>query len=129
MYVPAEDVYYETIIKEDAVEDRQLFSYALDKRVIPVSPNSLYAYLQTILVGLRGMKVEERASEILAELESLRGNFEKIQEHFPVLGRHLTNANGAYSETEKAITKFDTKLTQIEQFRLSAEISTAPLPN
>jgi DNA recombination protein RmuC len=129
MYVPAENVYYETIIKEDAVEDRQLFSYALDKRVIPVSPNSFYAYLQTILVGLRGMKVEERALEILAELESLRGNFEKIQEHFRVLGRHLTNANGAYSETEKAITKFDTKLTQIEQFRLSAEISTAPLPN
>jgi DNA recombination protein RmuC len=129
MYVPAENVYYETIIKDDAVEDRQLFSYALEKRIIPVSPNSFYAYLQTILVGLRGMKVEERALEILNELERLRGNFEKIQENFRVLGRHLTNANGAYSETENAITKFDTKLTQIEQFRISAESTTAQLPN
>jgi DNA recombination protein RmuC len=129
MYVPAENVYYETIIKEEAVEDRQLFSYALERRVIPVSPNSFYAYLQTILLGLRGMKVEERASEILAELECLRGNFEKIQESFRVLGRHLINANGAYSETEKAMTKFDTKLTQIEQPRLSTESSTAPLPS
>jgi DNA recombination protein RmuC len=129
MYVPVENVYYETIIKEEAVEDRQLFSYALANRVIPVSPNSLYAYLQTILLGLRGMKVEERASEILAELERLRGNFDKIQENFRVLGRHLTNANGAYSETEKAMTKFDTKLTQIEQPRLGAEIIIAPVPS
>lgn len=129
MYIPAENVYYETIIKEDAVEDRELLSYALDRRVIPVSPNSLYAYLHTILLGLRGMKVEERAREILAELECLRGNFEKIQENYRVLGRHLTNANGAYSETEKTITKFDTKLTGIEQFQLGPELATATLPN
>ncbi len=74
MYVPAENVYYETIIKEDSGEDRQLFSYALAKRVIPVSPISFYAYVQTILLGLRGMKVEKRAQEILGELSRLRGD-------------------------------------------------------
>ncbi len=115
MYVPAENVYYETIIKEDVAEDRQLFSYALAKRVIPVSPNSFYAYVQTILLGLRGMKVEERAQEILGELSRLRGDFAKIQESFRILGRHLVNASGSYSETEKTITKLDAKLTQIEE--------------
>jgi DNA recombination protein RmuC len=115
MYIPAENVYYETIIKEDVAEDRQLFSYALAKRVIPVSPNSFYAYVQTILLGLRGMKVEERAQEILGELSRLRGDFAKIQESFRILGRHLANASGSYSETEKTITKLDAKLTQIEE--------------
>jgi DNA recombination protein RmuC len=115
MYIPAENVYYETIIKEDIAEDRQLFSYALAKRVIPVSPNSFYAYVQTILLGLRGMKVEERAQEILGELSRLRGDFAKIQESFRILGRHLANASGSYSETEKTITKLDAKLTQIEE--------------
>jgi len=115
MYVPAENVYYETIIKEDVGEDRQLFSHALAKRVIPVSPNSFYAYVQTILLGLRGMKVEERAQEILGELSRLRGDFSKIQENFRILGRHLANASGSYSETEKTLTKLDAKLTQIEK--------------
>jgi DNA recombination protein RmuC len=120
MYVPAENVYYETIIKEDAGEERQLFSYALEKRVIPVSPNSFYAYLQTILLGLRGMKVEERAQEILDTLQRLRGDFERLQENFRVLGKHLTNASGAYADTEKTFTKLDAKLSQVEQRPLSA---------
>jgi DNA recombination protein RmuC len=118
MYVPAENVYYETIIREETGEDRQLFGYALERRVIPVSPNSFYAYLQTILLGLRGMKVEERAQEILATLARLRGDFEKLEENFRVLGRHLTNATGAYSDTEKTLTKLDAKLGQVEQPQL-----------
>ena len=126
MYVPAENVYYETIIKEEAGEERQLFSYALAKRVIPVSPNSFYAYVQTILLGLRGMKVEERAQEILAELGRLRGDFEKIQENFRVLGRHLNNAVGSYSETEKTMTRLDAKLSQIEQPILQSQPAPPP---
>ena len=118
MYVPAENVYYETIIKEEASasgEERPLFSYALEKRVVPVSPNSFYAYLQTILLGLRGMQVEERAQEILNTLARLRGDFEKVQESFRILGKHITNAQGAYGEGEKALAKLDAKLGQIEQ--------------
>jgi len=125
MYVPAENVYYETIIKEDSGEDRQLFSYALAKRVIPVSPNSFYAYVQTILLGLRGMKVEERAQEILGELSRLRGDFAKIQDNFRILGRHLTNASGSFSETDKRMSKLDDKLAQIEQPQ-KAEVASPP---
>ncbi len=115
MYVPAENVYYETIIKQEAGDEHELFHYALKRRVVPVSPNSFYAYLQTILLGLRGMQVEEKAQEILAALARLRGDFDKVAENFRVLGRHLTNATGSYAETEKTLTKFDAKLAQAEQ--------------
>jgi len=114
MYVPAENVYYETIIKEEAGEEHQLLSYALSKRVIPVSPNSFYAYLQTILLGLRGLQVEQRAQEILATLQRLRGDFDRLNENFRLVGKHLTNATGAYADTEKSLTKLDAKLGQIE---------------
>ena len=115
MYVPAENVYYETIIREEsASEERQVLPYALEKRVIPVSPNSFYAYLQVILLGLKGMKVEQNAQEILNMLSRLRADFERLQESFRLLGRHLTNAQNSYADTDKTLTKFEAKLTQIE---------------
>ena len=115
MYVPAENVYYETIIKQDAGEEHELLGYALQKHVIPVSPNSFYAYLQTILLGLKGMQVEVRAQEILASLQRLRGDFDRLAENFRLVGKHLTNATGSYADTEKTLTKLDVKLSQIEQ--------------
>ena len=115
MYVPAENVYYETIIREESTsEDRQVLTYALEKRVIPVSPNSFYAYLQVILLGLKGMKVEQNAHEILNMLNRLRGDFERLQESFRILGRHLTNAQSSYADTDKTLTKFEVKPAQIE---------------
>src|SRR5206468_7153224 len=69
MYIPAENVYYEAVIRHDE-ETNGLYQYCQQKRVYPVSPNSLYIYLQTIAVGLNSMRVSQRAELILREIES-----------------------------------------------------------
>lgn len=76
MYIPAENVYYELIIKEDAL------SYCMSKKVIPVSPNTLYAYLQVICLGLKGLMIEENTKAILKNLSMLSGEIYKFREDF-----------------------------------------------
>ncbi len=108
MYIPAENVYYEIIIKDEHNEG--LMNFALEKRVIPVSPNSFYSYLQTILLGLKGMQIEASTKEILTQLSRLKGDFDKFSENYRVLGGHLSHANKSYAESEKRLGKFGDKL-------------------
>ncbi len=115
MYIPAENVYYETIIKEETrTEDKTLSVYALEKKVIPVSPNSFYAYLQVILLGLKGLHIEQSAKEILEYLFRLKGDFAKFNEDFEVLGKHLNNAKIKYEESIRKLDRFNEKLEEIE---------------
>ena len=115
MYIPAENVYYETIIKDtDLGGDMALFNYALARRVIPVSPNSFYAYLQTILLGLKGMRVEESAREMLNSLAGLQKEFERFDEAFRLIGQHLDNSVKKYADAEKRLDKIGTKFEQFD---------------
>src|SRR3989339_1701430 len=116
MYIPAENVYYETIIKDENLDDgKSLFQYAIEKRVLPVSPNSFYAYLQTILLGLRGMKIEAQAQDILRNLGRLAGDYGKVTEDFSKMGTHLKNLTAAYDNTDKRIGRFGDKLESLEE--------------
>ena len=109
MYLPSEGVYYEFITRADE-SGATLSEYALSKRVVPVSPNSFYAYLQTIVMGLKGMEIEERAGEILAHLTSLRGEFEKFSSDLDTLGRHISFAKSKYDEVERKARQFGDRL-------------------
>lgn len=121
MYIPAENVYYETIIKDDSTGDKNLSYYALSKRVIPVSPNSFYAYLQAIVLGLKGMKIEERAKEIIQYLSRLQGDFARFKDEFNLLGKHLGHAQSSFQNAERRLEQFGQKL-------LSADVDKKGLP-
>jgi len=114
MYIPAENVYYETIIKDEKFADETgLFQFSLEKRVIPVSPNTLYAYLQVILLGLKGMAVEKDAQAILAGLDRLEGDFEKISDDFAKLGGHLSDSRKSFDNAEKKLHRAQERIVQI----------------
>ncbi|MEJ5260119.1 MAG: DNA recombination protein RmuC [Anaerohalosphaeraceae bacterium] len=114
MYIPAENVYYETIVHYDS-DKVNLPDYALAKKVIPVSPNLLYAYLMTVAMGLRGMQIEKQAAEIRTALEQLAGTFGSFVDSWGVLGRHLRNAQNQYEEGNSRLNKFMLQLDQIRR--------------
>jgi DNA recombination protein RmuC len=86
MYVPSEAIYYEIANNED------LFDYSTDKRVLPVSPTTFYAYLKAILMSFEGQKIEAQAKEILSSLRAIQKDYEKTDDALSILQRHLTNA-------------------------------------
>ena len=115
LYIPAENVYYETITKDESFgEDKGVLNYALTKRVIPVSPNSFYAYLQVIVLGLKGLKIEEHAREIQTILVGLGKDLKDFQEDFRLVGRHITDARNRFDEARGRLEKFTFRLEQIE---------------
>jgi len=122
MYIPAENVYYEIIIKDERLDEGSgIFQYAVDKKVIPVSPNSFYAYLRVILLGLKGMAIEKGAKEILFNLAQLRNGFDIFATDFSKLGRHIDNAKNNYADGEKKLIKLSDKLAHIETLDRSEE--------
>jgi len=122
MYIPAENVYYETIIKDEKIEeDTGIFQYASSKKVIPVSPASFYAYLMVIVMGLKGMAIERRAKDIMTDLTRVRGEFDKFSDDFIKIGRHLDNAKTTYLDSEKHLIKISDRLSNIEMPALPTE--------
>ncbi len=122
MYIPAENVYYEIIIKDD--DEQGLLDYLGTRRVIPVSPNSFYAYMRTILFGLQGFQIEKRAKEIMGQLEKLGRSYERFEKEFDVLGGHIGNAYKKFEDAEKYLGKVG---DQLDRTRLGQEtIATLP---
>jgi DNA recombination protein RmuC len=104
MFVPSENVYYELLMTADA-KSQPLDEYCRSKNVVAVSPNTLYAHLQVILMGLQGMQIEENAKRLHASLAGLQKQMENFAEVFEKLGTHLKNAQQSYSEADKRLDK------------------------
>ena len=114
MYVPAENVYYEAVIRgEDVAGDDSLVAYALRRKVIPVSPNTFYAYLAAVLHGLRGLEVEKQARQILESLGGLRQQLAKFEEAYRLVGKHLEHAARQYGETERQLDRIQERFDSV----------------
>jgi DNA recombination protein RmuC len=102
MYIPAENVYCEAVLRtEDPDDAKSVLGHAMRRRVIPVSPHTFYAYLLVILHGLKGMRVEQQAREIGERLDALRQQFEAFWAAFETVGAHLANAQKKFEESER----------------------------
>jgi len=122
LYIPAENLYYETVVRaSQPSEESDIYSYCREKRVFLVSPNTFYAYLQAIVLGLKGLQVEKFAREILGQLERLKGELQGFQEDYELIGRHISNAAKKHTEAETKLTRLSGRLellsgeTQVEE--------------
>lgn len=114
MYVPSESVFYEIVNLDD------LTNYARSQRVYIVSPSTLYAHLQTILLSYEGHKIEEQSREVLRTLRSLQIDYDKVNDSLDVLGKHLNNASNQFGNVNKGFNGLGQKLSSVKN--LSTEV-------
>jgi len=113
MYLPSEAVYYELACGKTG----ELLSYAHERQIVPVSPSTFTAYLQMIVLGLKGMQIEEHAQEVMAYCAQLQKDFGRFKEDFDLVGTHLGRAQTKFGDAEKRLDKFETKLDQAADSR------------
>lgn len=104
MFVPSENVYYEVISRPE------ILTYGRQYHVVPVSPNTMYAYIQALAVGFRGMKIQEEAKRVQEMLAQLSTRFDKFQDHFTMVGKHLDNAKNQFERAMRDVERFDATL-------------------
>lgn len=112
MYIPSEGVYYE-VLTNDSKKNYEIFDYAMKNRVIPVSPNTFYAYLMSIVYGLRGLKIEEHAQTITKKISGLQKSFTDFSAELVILGKHISNTAGKFSEVQENAKKMGTILDSL----------------
>ena len=104
MYVPSESVYYEV------VNNTELMEYARKQRVYIVSPSTLYAVLQTILLSFEGKKLEAKSRELFNMIRALQIDYEKVDENLGILGKHLNNAYSQFNNLTTGFTGLGQKI-------------------
>jgi DNA recombination protein RmuC len=111
MYVPAEGVYGE--ILRLSHRQRPLFEGAIEARVVPMSPLTMYAYLQTVLFGLKCLQIEASAEAILDFCGRLGQDMERFAAEYDTLGKHIGNARTKYEEGTRRLDRFRDRLERV----------------
>jgi DNA recombination protein RmuC len=126
MFIPSEGIYYDLLINQVGalkVNTRDLIDYAFrEKRVIIVSPTSFAAYLQTVMQGLRALKIEESIHEIVGNVNKLSAHLNAYGSHMSKLGNSLGTTVNAYNSASKEFTKIDKDVTKLTGGSIDAEL-------
>jgi DNA recombination protein RmuC len=133
MFIPAEGVYYNLLNAEvgSGINSQNLIDYAFKQHVMIVSPTSFYAYLQTVLLGLRELQLEQSTTEIIKRVGELGKHFAQYSDYHDRLGKNLgvvVNQFNLSSGELRKVNKDISKITAgtLEDF-IEAEVVDKPL--
>ena len=108
MYIPSETVYYEV------VNIQELSNFARRLRVYPVSPNTLYAHLQVLLLSFEGKDLEAKSREVFRILRAVQKDYTKVEDNIGVLQKHLNNAYNMMSSVITSFTQLGQKISSTQ---------------
>ena len=129
MFIPHEGIYYDLLSNKVGAGEDNLIQRAAGKyKVIIVSPTSFLAYLQTVLQGLKAMEIEEKAQDIIKNVEKLNGHIKRYDEYYQKLGKTLETTVNHYNAAGKEFGKIDKDILRITGESAEVEVLSLEKP-
>lgn len=111
MFIPSEAIYYETIADKNHLgQDSQIYNMAQEKKVIPVSPNTFYAFLQVIIIGIRNLDIINNAKKLQEGLASVQKSFDLFYRKYEDIGKNIEKASESYRVGSSHIDRYKKQL-------------------
>jgi DNA recombination protein RmuC len=130
MFMPAEGIYYNLLVYNVGtveVNSQDLIEYAFKKHVIIVSPTSFFAYLETVLQGLKAVKMEESVQDIIKRVGELGKHLQNYEVYMGKLGSHLGTTVSMYNQASKEFKKVDKDIYKITEGQEGGKIEVSLL--
>jgi len=125
MFIPADGLYQDLLnnkVGSLKINQRDLVSYAYQKKVMIVSPMSLFPMLQVTNKALNNMKVEESINEIQINIEKLGNHLNAYLTYHQKLGNSIGTVVNQYNVTNKEFKKIDRDITKLTSNRTNIGI-------
>jgi len=110
MYIPAENMFYR-LLRDD---DGTVMKECLRRRVLPVGPMSIFAYLQTVSYGLKGMTLPAEGQELRRRIDRLRRDFSALEKPLSVASTHLKNLSRSWEEIERRSVRLEDSMNELD---------------
>lgn len=125
MFIPAEGIYSNLLVYKTGtvgINTHDLLEYAFTKKVIIVSPTSFFAYLQTVIQGLKSLQVQEGILEIVSKIKDLDRHLISYQTYMLKLGKSIGTTVNMYNDASKEYKKIDKDIYRITEGKNGGKI-------
>ncbi len=121
MYIPSESGFLK-IMNLKLKDGESIIKYAINKKVIITSPQTLVPYLHFVIMGIQAEQIARNVLYLRKQIDALQNSINKFAEKYSTLGRHLKNAYEKYTEVEADLKMIDIQVKNI----VSMEIEKLP---
>ncbi|MDP6102391.1 MAG: DNA recombination protein RmuC [Dehalococcoidia bacterium] len=111
MFIPSEAIYYETIAEKNHLGNpSRIQEYAQEHHVLPVSPNTFYAFLQIVVLSIRNVEIIGSAKKLQEGLAELQKSFEFFYNKYEEIGRRVAQTSEAYRVGNDHVERYKRRL-------------------
>ena len=116
MFIPADGLYQDLLnsrVGSLKINSKDLVSYAYSKKVMIVSPMSLFPMLQITVKALHNMKIERSIEEIMTNIEKLSNHLNAYKTAHESLGKTIGTVVNHYNKSSNEFKKINKDIIKI----------------